>query len=88
MPLPTSAELADDHLEPVRAWAHANHGSIVKIAALMRKKTSTPISRQSVCRWLNKDKGKRQEPKLGIALLIASAVEELQTASQSDAPAA
>ncbi len=84
--LPSSTDFANDHLAPVRAWVHANHGSIVQLAKTMRGMTSTPISRQSVCKWLSRDESKRQEPKLGIALIMIDAVEMLQTEKQKPNP--
>lgn len=83
----TSAEIAEEHLAPVRAYVHASHGRLTVLTDAMNKLTATPITRQAVSRWLHQDQAKRQEPKLGIAIVMEKALQELQC-GQSAEPAA
>ena len=78
---PPSTMFAEDHLEPIRAFVHGNHGRLTQLTNRMREKTSTPITRQAVSRWLHQDPAKRQEPKLGIAIIMEEAARELQTST-------
>ena len=75
---PPSTKFAEEHLEPIRAFVHGNHGRLTQLTNRMREKTSTPITRQAVSRWLHQDPKKRQEPKLGIALIMEEAARDLQ----------
>lgn len=77
-PPATSARIASDHLAPVRAWVHAAHGRLTVLTDAMNRMTSTAITRQAVSRWLHQDEAKRQEPKLGIALVMEKAIQEIQ----------
>lgn len=70
--------MAEDHLEPIRAFVHARHGMLTKLTEAMNARTSTPITRQAVSRWLHPEPSKRQEPKLGVFLVMEQAVKELQ----------
>lgn len=77
-PAPKSAKLAEDHLEPIRAFVHSRHGMLTTLTSKMNELTSTPITRQAVSKWLHPTPGKRQEPKLGVALVMESAVRSIQ----------
>lgn len=77
IPLPTTANIADDHLEPIRAWVHANHGSMTRLTEKMKTLTSSKITRQAISRWMNRDPESRQEPKLGIGILLERAYQQL-----------
>ncbi len=78
---PTCPSLAEDHLAPIRAFVHSRHGMLTRLTEEMKKRTSTPITRQAVSRWLHPDQAKRQEPKLGVFLVMEAAVKELQAAA-------
>lgn len=86
-PKPTCAKLAEDHLEPIRAFVHSRHGMLTKLTQEMQRLTDTPITRQVVSRWLHTEPEKRQEPKLGAFLVMEQALKNLQGAG-SDAEAA
>lgn len=68
---------ADSHLAPVRAWVHANHGATTKIADRLTEKTGSKVHRQTVGRWLHADESKRNQPSLGMGLLLVEVYEEL-----------
>ena len=75
--------MAEDHLEPIRAFVHARHGMLTKLTEAMNARTSTPITRQAVSRWLHPEPSKRQEPKLGVFLVMEQAVKDLQTETET-----
>lgn len=70
--------LATQALKLCRDYAHGDRGNVVKLAAKVSELTGEKVSHQSISRWLNGD----QEPKLGNALVLLLAADELH----NDAP--
>lgn len=63
-------ERAHKHLQPVIDGTRGIFGSRVILTELLSKAAGRDVSQHSVKRWLNDDPAKRQEPHLGIGLLI------------------
>jgi hypothetical protein len=85
---PTSAQIAEDRLEPIRAFIHARHGRLATLVAKMKSQTSTPITRQAVSRWLHKESGKRQEMRLGTFTVMENAYQAMVREDAGLAPSA
>ncbi len=68
---------ADDLLAPVRAWVHGNHGATTRLAAKVSELADGEIHRQTLGRWLHEDPAKRNQPTLGLGLLLVQAYEAL-----------
>jgi hypothetical protein len=73
------------HLEPIRAFVHSRFGMLTRLTEEMNNRTSTPVTRQAVSKWLHQDAGKRQEPKLGIALVMIEACQAIQCGDGAEA---
>ncbi len=84
-PKPCSATIAEMHLEPIRAFVHSRFGMLTKLTEEMNRRTSTTVTRQAVSKWLHQDAGKRQEPRLGIALVMIEACQYIQCGGAADA---
>jgi len=69
----TAGQIADLRLAPMRSWASANHGSIVKVAKWLQERTGENVTRQTVGRWLSTDSDRRQCPSYGWGLLLEEA---------------
>lgn len=74
-----TAKRSNEYLAPVRAWVHANPGSVTKIAERLTELTGSEVHRQTVGRWLHRDAKSRHEPRLGMGLLLVEVYEELAT---------
>ena len=83
----TDKQAAEERLAPIRAWAHANHGTVKTIADQLSSKTGSDVMRQTVGRWLHKDPIKRQQPSYGFGLLLEECVRELQHEQSKTLPA-
>ena len=78
-----TASKSDGYLSPVRAWVHANPGTVTRIAERLTALTGSEVHRQTVGRWLHRDKKLRHEPRLGMGLLLVEVYEELSTAEET-----
>ena len=59
-------------LRPIIEATRENYGSRIKLTELLSQEVGAKISRHTVHRWLTEDPTKRQEPKLGLALVMVA----------------
>lgn len=81
----TDTEASEQQLASIRAWAHSNHGTIRKIADRLSLITGRAVMRQTVGRWLHKNKTKRQQPSYGFGLLLERSAREIQSEQATEA---
>jgi hypothetical protein len=58
--------------------AHAKDASTAGKLAVAMKRRGVDVSRQNVHGWLSRDKAKRREPRLGHAVAMVAAYEEVR----------
>jgi hypothetical protein len=62
-------DAASEFLQPVIDGTQ-QFGSRIRLAELLSEEAGRPVSRHLVVRWLHNDPEKRQQPHLGIGLLL------------------
>src|SRR6185295_16557371 len=62
--------IASKFLEPVIEGVRQRYGGMILITELLSNRLGKPVSRYAVGRWLHADETKRDQPTLGIGLLL------------------
>lgn len=65
----------DNIIKPVLAEAKAKRGFMAEVARQFEKVAGREVNRQQVFQWLDRNKAKRVEPRLGTGQLLLQAIE-------------
>jgi hypothetical protein len=68
---------SDQALQALRTWVHAGRGRLAVVLNLLEARTGKQFHRNNVSRWLHPNEADREQPRLGVGLVLIEIQAEL-----------